>query len=102
MSKTSELEQIRREAIMVTVNMLQSVGDLFMAVHNHAHDCAVTAQRMAALVYGMKEQAEAEANPHPAPRADCSYKHRLCDCGAMDCPAACDCETCPDKEACEC
>ena len=33
-------------------------------------------------------------------RADCPYRHKLCECGALDCPCMCDCETCSDRDEC--
>lgn len=83
---TDEMDTLRREAIMETVDVLQRAVWLFMHAQRQSQNAAWWGARMDA----------------DAPRDDCPYAGRLCDCEAMDCPAACDCETCPDKDACKC
>ncbi|MBQ7625900.1 MAG: hypothetical protein IJS87_02405 [Rhodocyclaceae bacterium] len=116
---TDEMDTLRREAIMETVDVIQRAVWLFMHAQRQAQDCATLAYRMAAMIYGYLSQSQNAAwwgrmdaaiencaditgQECAAMRDDCPYAGRLCDCEAMDCPAACDCETCPDKDACKC
>lgn len=71
---TDEMDTLRREAIMETVDVLQRAVWLFMHAQRQAQDCATLAYRMAAMIYGDLSQSQNAA--------------------------WCDCETCPDKEGC--
>lgn len=117
---TDEMDTLRREAIMETVDVIQRAVWLFMHAQRQAQDCAALAYRMAddlrrpepvakrCMVGAHGSRNRKRLRRHhggqecAAPRDDCPYAGRLCDCEAMDCPAACDCETCPDKDACKC
>ncbi len=107
---TDEMDTLRHEAVIETVDVLQRAVWLFMHAQRQAQDCAALAYRMAAMIYGGFHPAQRDAqNAAWWARMDAAIENACADITGQerpaprdDCPAACDCETCPDKDACTC